>query len=230
MGELTAGRGVVIGAACWIAALHNVVVEFLVAAAWPTPYSFARNMISDLGNTACGPFPQIGGSTLHVCSPLHGLMNGSFVVYGLLVVAGAVLTRRAWPATRPATAGLGLLALGGAGVIAVGLVPENVNLVLHSIPALVGFVAQNAAMVVLGVATARSVRWLSRFSVACGVAGLAATVLLLTGVHLGLGPGGMERVAANPLTLWLLVAGLWLLLRRGYAAGKPTALAASASK
>ncbi|MEV4290508.1 hypothetical protein AB0K40_33800 [Nonomuraea bangladeshensis] len=98
-------------------------------------------------------------------------MNGSFAVYGLLVVAGAVLTRRAWPATRPATAGLSLLALAG---------------------------------------------WRRRSC--CRPASIS-----------GSAPGGMERVAANPLTLWLLVAGLWLLRRR-YAAGKPTALAASASK
>ncbi|QYC41999.1 hypothetical protein Nocox_21975 [Nonomuraea coxensis DSM 45129] len=221
MNESAARRGVRIGAVCWIAALHNLVVELLVAAAWPSPYSFARNAISDLGNTACGPFEQIDGSTLQVCSPLHWLMNGSFVAYGLLVVAGAVLTRRAWPARRSATAGLVLLAVSGAGVIVVGLVPENADLALHSVPALIGFVAQNAAMVALGVATTRSAPWLSRFSVACGAAGLAATVLLLVGIDLGLGSGGMERVAANPLTLWLLVTGLWLL-RHG-TAGRGTA-------
>ncbi|BCT75037.1 hypothetical protein SCMU_08790 [Sinomonas cyclohexanicum] len=69
------------------------VVQFFVAeaatiAAWrgPAPYSRRLNFISDLGQLSCG----IHG-TREVCSPLHALMNTSFVLQGLGMVIAALL-------------------------------------------------------------------------------------------------------------------------------------------
>src|ERR1700737_1918360 len=86
-----------LGAVCWLLTGEYFVARPIVAAAWPRPYSYLHNYISDLGNTACGPFAYSQTTSVYVCSPLHPLMNASFVVVGLLTVAGAVLTWRAWP-------------------------------------------------------------------------------------------------------------------------------------
>ena len=60
------------------ACLQYYVVQLIVALAWRVPYSWNGNTISDLGNTMCGKY----GSRV-VCSPLHGIMNVSFVALGV---------------------------------------------------------------------------------------------------------------------------------------------------
>src|ERR1700747_1777666 len=41
-----------LGGLCWVLALvQNLLVQFWVASAWPPPYDWSRNYISDLGNT-----------------------------------------------------------------------------------------------------------------------------------------------------------------------------------
>jgi hypothetical protein len=48
------------------------------------------------------------------------------------------------------------------------------------------------------------------FSVTTGFVGLVSTVLFVSRHDLGLGPGGIERVAAYTTTTWQIVAGLIL--------------------
>ena len=79
-----AGRAVVVaGGAYWaVGVVHYAVAQIVAAAAWTRPYSLKNNYISDLGNTACGMFHVPHGTPYYVCSPSHGLMNVSFVVFG----------------------------------------------------------------------------------------------------------------------------------------------------
>ena len=42
------------------------------------------------------------------------------------------------------------------------------------------------------------------------IVGLVATALLVSGHDVGMGIGGMERLAAYPLPLWLMGAGVTL--------------------
>jgi hypothetical membrane protein len=143
-------KRVVFGAACWTLSVVFFVNQAIVQAATTRPYSLTANLISDLGITACGPFSN-GGYHVGVCSPLHGFMDGTFVVVGLLQVIGAIATRRAWPLPR-AYGGLILLVLAGAGLVLAGLAAENVNLSLHSNAAFFGLDFLNISMIVLGVA------------------------------------------------------------------------------
>ena len=92
----SADRQVALGAACWVLTVVFFIGQAVAQAASTVPYSLAGNYISDLGNTACGTFTQ-GAYRADVCSPLHGVMNATFVVTGLLMLGGAVGTRRAWP-------------------------------------------------------------------------------------------------------------------------------------
>ncbi len=208
-----------IGALLWLFCFQFFVAEQIARMAWTIPYSMTRNAISDLGVLGCGP---------HICSPLHALMNGSFVLQGLLIVSGVVLARGSFPKGRLSTLALAAIALAGLGVLVVGLVPENVNRELHTAGAALNFFAGNIGMILAGVSMLRALRrpsthaWLS---IAAGAIGLLATLLL--GFHnapawnrLNLASGAVERAAAYPLPLWLTGTGLLLLVRRceGYAA------------
>src|SRR5205085_7562301 len=110
-------------------------------------------------------------------------------------------------------AGLMLLALAGAGIIAVGLFPENVNITYHRLGAAAHFILGNLGMVALGIALwmARRRPVLAVYTTASGVVGLVATALFVSEHYLGMGIGGMERLAAYPLPLWLIVAGISLV-------------------
>ena len=202
-----ATRTIRLGAVIWMLAIQFFIAQILVQSAWTTPFSLMTNYISDLGNTTCGPYPV--DSSRYVCSPWHAWMNASFILLGVIILVGAALIHRAFPSGRTRTAGLVLLALAGPGEILVGLFPENVNITPHSIGAAAHFVSGNLGIVVLGIAIAATRRQtpLAVYSIILGSVGLLATALFVSGHYLGLGIGGMERIAAYPLPLWLIVVG-----------------------
>ncbi len=73
--------------------------------AWPSPYSWTTNYISDLGAVTCAP-----GSSDAVCSPLHAVMNTAFLLQGALLIGGTVLTAEAWTASTGRRVWQGLVA------------------------------------------------------------------------------------------------------------------------
>lgn len=198
-------RALRLGSIVWILAVQFFVAQIVVQWAWTTPFSLAHNFISDLGNTACG---QYGNN--YVCSPWHALMNLSFGALGLTILLGANLIRSGFPAGNLRTAGLTLLSLAGIGIILVGIYPENGNLPMHKVGAAGHFVIGNLSMILLGFGLMRGNRrqGLAAYSITSGLIGLAATALFISDKFLGLGIGGMERVAAYPLPLWLIVTGI----------------------
>jgi hypothetical membrane protein len=183
------------------------IAQVVVALGWDMPYNLATRYISDLGNTACAPYPA--GSSIYICSPWHAGMNASFLLLGLTMATGAVLVAAAFRAGWARMLGLLLIAAAGLGVFLVGLFPENENIAVHTAGAGLNFIGGNLGMVVLGIAGSGSRRF-DRASLVMGIFGLGGTILFVEGVFLGLGQGGMERVAAYPLTLWLTRAGLHL--------------------
>jgi hypothetical membrane protein len=178
------------------------------------------NRVSDLGSTACG---RTVANTL-ICSPLHAVMNMTFVLTGVLILIGLFPTRLVWPRRRLATWGLVLLAVAGAGTMLVGLSPENVNVVLHVIGAL-NIPAGNLAMILLGLAIWRDRHGMARFSVAAGVVGLLG---MLAGPFLviltGHGGGLAERIALYPLIIWLIVFGFAILTKHLSAHNDPESI------
>src|SRR6266542_5921607 len=78
------------GAIVWMLAIQFFIAQIIVQAVWTTPFSLTTNYISDLGNTACGPYPA-GPRIMYVCSPWHAGMNASFIVQGLIILVGAAL-------------------------------------------------------------------------------------------------------------------------------------------
>jgi hypothetical membrane protein len=203
------------GAIAWVLAVQFFVTQFVVATAWPRRFSLRLDYISDLGNTVCGPYPA--GTTHLVCSPWHLAMNTSFIVLGVTMILGTVLTRTAFPAGWVRTLAAALFIAAGVGVIVVGIYPENTDNTRHVLGAGLHFAAGNIAMIVFGLALAQrpaTHRTLCVVSIIAGTVGLLGTLLFVSGNYLGLGLGGMERVAAYPMTIWQMVAGVALLRAR----------------
>jgi hypothetical membrane protein len=184
-----------LGAGWWALCFQFFVAEQIARMSWPGNYSMTGNWISDLGAAT---------------SPRHWVMNGSFVIQGVLISVGAILMRRLFPAKGSYRVALLLFLVSGLGVLVVGLVPEDSDAQAHRLAGLVHLVAGNLAMVLMGlamVAGAARVRFRGAITLLAGLLGLTALVLL------GLGEknvGTFERMAAYPLTLWLTWTG-WLM-------------------
>ena len=196
-----------LGGGSWILTLLYFIGQAVAQAAWTTPYSLIDNRVSDLGNTACGRTL----ANTYICSPLHAVMNTTFVLTGVLILVGLFLTRSIWPQRRLTTWALILLGVAGLGTILVGLSPENVNVLFHLIGAL-NIPAGNAAMILLGLAIWRErikLAWFSVLSGGIGLLGLLVGPVLV--ILTGHGGGLAERIALYPLIIWLIVFGFAIL-------------------
>lgn len=193
-----------VGPLVWMLTVEYYAIQVVVARNWATPYSLLRNPISDLGNTHCGTYAH-----RYVCSPLHSLMNLALIVLGALMIAGAPLIYLEFRERFSAALGFGCMAIAGAGTILVGLAPENVNITLHKLGASGPFLVGNIGLIILSSALdlPRHIRLYTRLS---GIVALAALLLFVTRVYLGLGEGGIERLTAYPQTFWLIVFGIYI--------------------
>ncbi len=112
------------------------------------------------------------------------------------------------------TVGLGMIALSGLGNVAVGLFPSDTAAAGHMLGAGIILVLGNPGIVVAGLALHPRHGALAAASLVLGLGGIAGTILFLWSVDLGIGLGGMERVAFYPLPLWCGLMGTSLLRRR----------------
>lgn len=187
--------------------LQFFLVHLVVQTAWEPPYNWAHNNISDLGNVRCGEWGA-GADQRYVCSPRHELMNVSFVALGATLLVGVVLVRRHVGMSRTTVV---LLAAAAIGFATAGLAPadvdEDTHVLLGAVPI---FFLGNAGLVTMGLSRRYAASVPIRVStVAAGMAGIVGAVLFASGTYLGLGMGGMERVPALVMPVWLVVvAGL----------------------
>ncbi len=193
------------GAWLWVGCLQYFAAEAIAATGYRGGYSLGRNFISDLGAVRCSD----GAG----CSPLHPLMNASFFTQGVLIFAGAVLV---WPLFPRGLArlALGLAAASGFGIAVVGLAPEDVAPDWHYFGAAENLLLSNAGMALIGVALLgdkEAPRAIGLLSLGMGLLGLVGLAGLAGRFDLGLGAGGIERIAAYPFPLWLAGMGVWLL-------------------
>ncbi|MCZ2402612.1 DUF998 domain-containing protein [Paenarthrobacter sp. Z7-10] len=210
-----AGTRSLVGAWAKISILQYFLAEAAVIAGWagPLPYSRRLDVISDLGARSCGVYDGRA-----VCSPLHILMNVSFIVQGVAMMVGAVLlstalfriAARPEPPTavkRPGWAILTrlLVGLSGLGVMVVGFVPEDVDTPLHFAGASVFFVAGGLSLLALWWSW-RRLRLISWFLLLCGTLSLVSTILFA--LVPALERGTLERLMAYPITLGLSLVGV----------------------
>lgn len=193
-----------IGPAMWMLSIQYYLIQVVVAASFRIHYSLAHNTISDLGNTACGNY---GGR--FVCSPLHSLMNASFIALGIFMAAGSLLIYQEFKKTTTTLVGFSFMAVAGIGTLLVGIFPENTINILHLTGALLPFFVGNVGIVVLGFALDIP-KSLHVYTLATGFISLIALVFFVTHTYLGIGIGGMERITAYPQTMWLIVFGIYI--------------------
>lgn len=193
-----------IGPTIWMLNIQYFLVQLIVARVWAHPYSIARNTISDLGNTVCGPY-----SGHLVCSPQHNLMNASFILLGITMALGSMLIRQEFKKTSLSFVGFSFLALGGIGAILVGFFPENTISSLHVLGAGMTFLLGNLALLILSFGL-RLPKLLRFYTFLSSCVALLALSLFYTHHYLGLGIGGMERITAYPQTVWLIVFGIYI--------------------
>ena len=197
-----------IAAWSWVTLFIYFIAQVVVAAAWHPAYDWRGNYISDLGNTACGVF-----SHQYVCSPRHTFMNVVFVGTGALIFLGGFLFALTFRKRKPALIGFLLLALGGIGSIIVGFVPENTNLPLHSLGALLPFLFGNIGVLIIGLSKLMKTKWLRIYTIVTGCLAITAFFLLGAHVYLGLKDGGMERLTDSAQVIWMIILG-FVVLRR----------------
>lgn len=199
-------KKLLLGAWLWISSVQYFIVQLIVISAWTVPYSFANNYISDLGNTDCGTYDG-----LMVCSPLWPLMNVSFVVFGVTMAVGTQLLRSVFVRSRLSTIAFLLMILSGIGTVMVGLFPENTVSGAHTIGAFLGLGVGNLSALLLGVSLSSLPKSVRTYTMISGIVSIAAFILFIYDVYLGLGRGGMERLISYPFTVWMIIFGITML-------------------
>jgi hypothetical membrane protein len=96
----------------------------------------------------------------------------------------------------------------------VGLFPENTISQLHGIGAFLALGLGNLSLVVLALAITQARPIFRIYTFVSGLVSLTAFILFVSGVYLGLGQGGIERVVSYPQTIWLILFGLYMTLTR----------------
>ncbi|MCW2617929.1 MAG: conserved rane protein of unknown function [Modestobacter sp.] len=181
------------GGLAWVLTLQFFVVEAIAASQYGG-YSYSANVVSDLGTAD---------------SSARLLMNASFVLQGLLIAAGALLLG-------PGLSGTGgrlaraLLVIAGLGVLLVGVFPSDGNATVHEIAAGAHFLGGGLGLIALAYGLRPRSEALGTALALLGLVGVIGTIFFGSVVFLGLGEGGMERVAAYVLPLGLPVAGIAL--------------------
>jgi len=164
------------GLISFVGAAQFLIILLICEAILPG-YSISENMISDLGI----------GSTA-------GLFNNSIIILGLLIILSAIT----FHSFHKNTVFTILMVLTGAGAMGVGLFPENIN-PYHEIFAGITFVFGGLSEIL----SFALVRFPMSIAVLfLGGLTLGSLVLFVLGAHLGLGPGGMERMIVYPVILW----------------------------
>ena len=184
----TPSRAAQLGAVALLLRPTYIATEFITGAATSGGYSFVSDSISKLGEVGC---------TEAYCSPRHEVMNGSFMVYGVLMAGGALLL-----ATPLGPWVTGLLVVSGVSSYATGLAPLDQDAVLHTIAATPLFVAQPLALLLLGHRLREDQPRLAKALLATGLLTAAAAVgFILSGDQRA--AGVLERLA-----LWPVLFGL----------------------
>jgi hypothetical membrane protein len=96
-----------------------------------------------------------------------------------------------------------------------GFFPADINENAHFLGALLIMVLGNIGLFVAAFAVSGALR---AWTVAMGGIAVAGTVLFFTQHGLGIGVGGMERVAVFPLLVWASVVGIQTLVGASAAA------------
>ncbi len=196
VGQALSSRIKVSGALLFLASTQFLFGMLLAETLYPG-YNISVNYISDLGATC--------HTTCTIVQPSSLIFDSSVFLLGALLVLAAYLFRQG---SGSVLAPL-LIGMTGLGAMGVGVFPETTG-VLHDIVSLVAFAGG-------GLATLATFKFsrpvLCYFAAILGTMTLVALVLYASGIYLGLGAGGMERVVVFPVITWGIGFGGYLTAR-----------------
>ncbi|MEU0795824.1 DUF998 domain-containing protein [Amycolatopsis sp. NPDC005961] len=199
--------------------LVSWVAELITASAWQSPhYSPFYNWVSHLGLT--GPsqvaFGQVGNS------PLGAVMDVGWVLYGVILITGALLTFDLRGGPRPTVIVVPAI-LAGVGVSLVGIFQgstanvANGLIAFHTYGAQGVMIAGNLMAIAVGVNGSRIGlgRGRSVASVVLGIVGLVAFTVFMADVFTGWAwnIGLFERAVIYPIMIGHVVLGGGLIAR-----------------
>jgi hypothetical membrane protein len=169
---------------------------FILAEIYYPGYDVSSNYVSDLGATC-------RGGVCKFVQPSSSIFNASVVLLGVLLLLGSYYIRKG----SGSKALPFFLLLSGVGAVGVGVFNESYGST-HALFSALTFVAGGIqAILVFRVARPP----MSYFAAAAGVITLAATLLFLSGVYLGLAAGGMERMIVYPALFGTIAFAGYLL-------------------
>lgn len=204
------------GALCFaLGGLQYLLAEKMTALSWQNPfYRYTTNYISDLGVVQCGV--MVDGRNL--CSPLHAVMNGGFIVEGLLFFVACWLLKPVFTGFAEKIFLLfGFLhGLGGVLIAIFHSEPQGLmlgSITMHQFGAVLAIIGGNLTLLSAGWSRWNSPQWriYSRLSWVLGVIGLLNVMILTTGV---LPTGLAERGSVYSITFWQIFTGVYLLVRQ----------------
>lgn len=110
----------------WILLVFYFPAEVLVISGTTSAYNFMMQPMSDLGVTECMAHAY-SLAPYHICSPLSGLMNITFIITGVLITFGAILLHRFWGDSGRTRTATGMWILYGLGYSVSGIYPADIN-------------------------------------------------------------------------------------------------------
>jgi hypothetical membrane protein len=185
------------GALLAFAGLGFLMVVTVLEAIYPG-YSVHGNTISDL--------LAIGTTTSFVGEPLMFVVAISWMAGAYFLFRNT--RKRGW---------IILNLLPGTGLLLAVLSPENVNVAIHSVGALMAFIPGPFAAILSYRIIKSPFRY---FAISLGALSLLGSVVEFGAYNTDffqqtLGPGGWERIIAYPLLVWLIGFGSYLLVKSG---------------
>lgn len=199
-----------------ISTVQYFIAEWITAMAWKVvPYSWSNNDISDLGVPECYRAGE-NGLDRTICSPLYSVMNSSFLLQSLIVLISFILISRYISLKKRIlisffvsmfVVGLSLVALFPASM-SEALGGDAVRSLWHTVGAVLAITGGNLLSISIGVQVFKKHKKYGVFSMFLGTVGLIAGVFLLSGIHFGLGSGGIERVSVNAILVWFVITGI----------------------
>ena len=175
-------------------------IAMIVASSLYPGYSISRNYISDLGTTC-------RGGVCIVFQPSSTIFNISSILLGAFLIAGSLYIKKGgWDQIFYT-----LLLIAGIGAMGVGIFPASYG-VFITISASIAFIFGTSA----SIASYRVLAGAARTaSLIMGILAIIFLALFITGYHIGLGPGGIERILAYlELLFGVMVGGYLMGLKR----------------
>lgn len=180
----------------FVAGLEMLFLVHLAEFLYPG-YSVSEDYISELGVGPAAP---------------RAVFTVALVAFGLMTLTASYLLRQRADGSRLWL----LLAISGAGAIGVGVFDMDSFKELHGLSALLAFLFGNVAAIYSRKAVRPPV---SHVFVLLGTVGLVSLVLLIANADLGLGLGGIERMAFYPAMFWVLAFGVYMLAEENAVTG-----------